>query len=323
MTIDKLPSGKYRIRHTENKHTYSVTTPVKPTKKEAWDLIREKMTRTVETPITLEEAADKYIKSKSNVLSPSTLRAYDTFKRTLPDNLKSMDIKAIDDYTVQNLINKYAKDHKPKTVNNMYSFVLSSIRLFYPKTVFYITLPQKVRSEAYTPSVDDVKRIFEYSRGSEYYVALRLAAMSLRLSEICALTLDDLDGNKLTINKAYVQGIDGYTIKNVPKTDASNRTIIIPDELADYIRKQGYVYKKAPKMVYYHLGVAQSKLGIPHFGIHKLRHFFASYAHELGYSDAQIQELGGWSTDHVMKSVYRHAMKKDEARAQMASDFDL
>lgn len=323
MTIDKLPSGKYRIRHTENKHTYSLTTPVKPTTREAWDLIYAKMTRASEASITLEEAAAKYIKSKSNVLSPATLRAYDTFSRTLPDSIRTMDIKAIDDFTIQNFINNYAKDHKPKTVNNMYSFVLSAIRLFYPKTVFYITLPQKARVEAYTPSVDDVKRIFEYSKNSEYYVALRLASMSLRLSEICALTLDDLDGDKLTINKAYVQGINGYTLKNVPKTDASNRTIVIPKDLADHIRKQGYIYNKAPKMVYYYLSVAQAKLGIPHFGIHKLRHFFASYAHELGYTDAQIQEIGGWSTDHVMKTVYRHAMEKDEAKKQIASDFDL
>lgn len=323
MTIDKLPSGKYRIRHTEDKKAYSLTVPYKPTTKEAWALIQSKMNRTTDESITLDDAMSKYIESKSNVLSPSTLRAYDSYRRNLPDNLKAMDIKSIDDFTLQNYINKAAKDHKPKTLSNIYSFILSSIRLFYPKTVFYITLPQKTRPEAYTPSVDDVKRIFEYSEGSEYYVALRLASMSLRLSEICALTLDDLKGNTLTINKAYVQGIDGYTIKNVPKTDSSNRTIVIPGELSERIQKQGYIYNKAPKMLYYHLGVAQDKLGIPRFGIHKLRHFFASYAHELGYSDAQIQEIGGWSTDHVMKTVYRHAMEKDEAKKKIASDFDL
>jgi integrase len=68
---------------------------------------------------------------------------------------------------------------------------------------------------------------------------------------------------------------------------------------------------------------ALPKLGIPFFSLHKLRHFFASYSHELGYSDAVIQAIGGWETDHVMKSVYRHAMNKDQAKKNIAADFNL
>jgi integrase len=42
---------------------------------------------------------------------------------------------------------------------------------------------------------------------------------------------------------------------------------------------------------------------------HDLRHYFASYLHDKGFSDAEIMSLGGWKTDHVMKRVYRHAIK--------------
>ena len=62
---------------------------------------------------------------------------------------------------------------------------------------------------------------------------------------------------------------------------------------------------------------------IPSFGVHRLRHFFASYMHDLGYSDAIIQALGGWSTDNVMKSVYRHALNEDEARKSVVNDFSF
>ena len=33
------------------------------------------------------------------------------------------------------------------------------------------------------------------------------------------------------------------------------------------------------------------------------------HAHAMGMSDADIMKSGGWKSDYVMKSVYRHAMK--------------
>ena len=62
------------------------------------------------------------------------------------------------------------------------------------------------------------------------------------------------------------------------------------------------------------------KAGVPHFRLHALRHFFASYLHDKGYSDKQIQSLGGWSTDSVLKSIYQHAMDMDAAKARASED---
>ena len=145
--------------------------------------------------------------------------------------------------------------------------------------------------------------------------------MGLRNSEICGLSITDLSGEQLTINKALVRGEGGYILKPTPKTDKSNRVITIPKDLADKIREQGYIYEGYPQQIDKYLRRAQKQLDIPSFGIHRMRHFFASYMHDLGYSDAVIQSLGGWSTDCVMKSVYRHALNEDEARAQIANDF--
>ena len=63
-------------------------------------------------------------------------------------------------------------------------------------------------------------------------------------------------------------------------------------------------------------------LGIPRFPFHKLRHFFASYMHDLGYSDKQIQEFGGWKSDHIMKSVYQHAMDMQEVKNNISNNID-
>lgn len=55
---------------------------------------------------------------------------------------------------------------------------------------------------------------------------------------------------------------------------------------------------------------------ISNFPLHKLRHYFASRMSELGVPEADILEMGGWETDHVMKSVYRHSMMDREEQAK-------
>ena len=324
MTIDKLPSGSYRIRHTENKKTYSMTVPYKPTTHEAFTLIQNKINHTNVTAMTFREAAVEYVESKKNVLSPSSVRNYNSIIKNLPEQFLNTDIHAIDELTVQKLINKYASDHKPKTVHNLCGFVLSVLRLFLPKMDISVTLPQKQRQERYTPSTEDVMRIVEASKNTPYSIPIRLACLGLRNSEICALTIFDLKDDRLTINKACVRSENGYVIKDVPKTDASNRIIVLPHDLAEDIREQGFIYKGYPQQIDKHLRRVQKRLNIPSFGIHRLRHFFASYAHDtLKLSDATIQALGGWNTDNVMKSTYRHAMNESEVKEQIASNFSF
>ena len=63
----------------------------------------------------------------------------------------------------------------------------------------------------------------------------------------------------------------------------------------------------------------ERKLGIPDFSIHKLRHYFASKMSSLGVPEADIMRMGGWETDHVMKSVYRHSMMEKEEDAKRAA----
>lgn len=327
MTIEKLPSGSYRIREMRDGKMYSVT--VKSTKKE----LSERLARQIldekirQTPVygkqSFKSAAETYIEAKNNVLSPSTIRGYNSMLRNIPDDFLRLDCGDIDTLTLQRMINEYARTHSAKSTHNMNGFIIAVLRLYNPDVNIHTTLPQIPRSDAPTPSQGDVKALLDASKDTEYYAAIYLAGLSLRLSEICALTLDDLDGTTLTINKSLVRGENGYVLKETPKTDASNRQIIIPDALAEWIRDHGYIYRMNPQQVDKYLRRTLPKLGIPFFSIHKMRHFFASYAHDLGYSDAVIQSIGGWSTDHVMKKVYRHAMNQSDALKQVKTDFNF
>ena len=322
MTIEKRGKN-YRVKQMIDGRLYTVTVPYKPTKKEAFEIIQAKINR-IPDVMTFETAAEEYINVKRKVLSPSTIVGYESIKRSIPKWFNKLDITEIDDYYLQKLIGEFSETHSPKSTHNLYGFVRASIRMFLPQTSICATLPPKPRHEAYTPTREDVEKILHEAENTPYYIPIYLAMFSLRNSEICGLSIFDLSkDDTITVNKALVKGSEGYVLKPTPKTDKSNREIKIPHDLAERIRKQGYIYNGYPLQITRYLVRTQKKLNIPHFGIHRLRHFFVSYAHDLGYSDAVIQSVAGYSTDYVMKSVYRHAMRLDEAKNKIVDDMAL
>ena len=181
------------------------------------------------------------------------------------------------------------------------------------------TLPAKETKIDYIPTEDDIKLILSEVKGTKYEVPFVLGTLGLRRSEICALTKEDLTGNVLSVNKALVLNEHNeWTLKNTTKTDKSTRTVVVPEYIAELIRKDG-ACPVTPHSLYWKLQRVQMKLGIPRFPFHKLRHFFASYLHENGFTDKQIQEMGGWATGNIMKSVYTHAMSMDSAKSEASN----
>lgn len=318
MTIDKLPSGSYRIRHTEDGKTYSVTVKYKPTKIEAMKLITERVKKKP-TKLTFKLACDEYIDAKRNVLSPTTLKEYTATARRVPDAFKETPLSEITSLQFQKVINDFSNGHDPKTVAN-YAHFISAVLKAHDIEIKSPQLPQKVKKSPYIPTKEDIQAVFSVLKGTEHEIAISLCCYGLRRSEVCALTLDDLNGNVLTVDKALVKGINNVWVVKPTKTTDSTRTLILDDELVKLIREKGYIYKYHPENLYKALQRAQDKAGVPRFQLHKLRHFFASYLHSKGYSDKQIQAMGGWKTDSVMKTVYQHALDMDEAKQKAAHD---
>lgn len=317
MTIEKLPSGSYRITQQEHGHRYRITVDHKPSNTEAVRLLAKTIKKkpNANNP-TFAEAYDGYIESKSAILSPATIRGYDVIFRAVPEEFKQTHLASVTAIGLQSLVNGFSVSHSPKSTRNFSGLILAVLRA-YGFEVESPKLPQKVSKDIYIPTEEDVRAVLEEVAGTEYEVAIRLAVYGLRRSEICALTPEDLNGNILTVNKALVRGREEWHIKQT-KTAASTRKVILDGQLADLIRQQGYVYKYNPVTLEGKLKKVQKKLGIHPFSLHKLRHFFASYMHDLGFSDKQIQAAGGWSTDNVMKTVYMHAMQMEEAKEEMA-----
>lgn len=316
MTIEKLPSGKYRIVEMRNGIRYRETLDHKPTKAEAREIL-QKSVGSYHNSMCFSHACEVYLRSKVNVLSPATIRGYSSIIENMDEDFKKMQLDKITLPVLQNLINDYAIDHSPKSVRNLNGFVLAVLK-YNGSEVKSPRLPQKEKKDIYIPTEEDVKRLLQEFKGHRYEAFIILATMGLRRSEICALTPDDLEGNVLTINKALVQNEKKEWVIKTTKTESSTRKIVIPDELAKLLNEKGF-YEGNPENLYFNLQRAQKRLGIPQFPLHKLRHFFASYMHDLGYSDKQIQEFGGWKTDAIMKTVYQHAMEMDKVKNNIAN----
>ena len=320
MKIEKISEKSYRVRKQINGQKIILTFDHKPTD---IDVIRalSNYVEDMETPVvgSFQSCAVSYIESKTNVISPKTIKTYySLLDSSIDKEFKNKRINRITQLDIQNLINKYAESHSPKTVHNLHGFVAGVMKQFRPNMNIHTTLPQKRPHEPYTPSEDDIRRILEASKSDlPNHICFQLGVMGMRRSEILALTISDLKGNTLTIDKAMVQNKDGQWVIKSTKTAAGTRKLFVPDSLVKEIKKQGYIYNRHPNKMYRALVRYQDKLGIPHFRFHDLRHFFASYAHSQGISDADIMASGGWKSDYTMKQIYRHEMNVEEAQKKI------
>ena len=320
MKIRRLPSGNYNAqvflgRKNGKKIVKSVTAPDKPTVRLMVSQLEQKKTK--DAPPTLGECLDIYLDAKRAVLSPYTVKGY----RNIIEQVKGAgeaDVAA--DMTApeaQKIVNSFSH-LSPKTVRNRVGLISAALK-FSGHVFPPVTLPQRKKVDTHVPSEEEMRTVMEAAAGTELEIPIALGALGLRRGEICGLRLSDLDGTTLHIRRAAVDIAGTVTVKS-PKTYDSDRVITVPEALAEKIRAQGYVTLLTPEQLSYHFIDFLKKLDVPHFRFHDLRHFFASYCHNvLKLSDAQIQKLGGWKTDHVMKKIYITSME-DQLAADAAAD---
>ena len=321
MTIEKH-GNKWRVSEQINGKRFRVSVDHKPSTREAIALIREKMAddRTVKCGKgSFLQYSDKYISAKSNILSPSTIRAYRSIVKNLSDDFCEMQLSAITQEQIQVEINNYSATHSPKSTRNAHGFISAVLGLYRPQMHISTTLPQKVKYEAVTPSENDIKQILEYVSGTEYEIAYRLGVYGMRRGEICAITAADLDGNMLKINKSKVLNENNtWVIKPLPKTTDSQREIYIDDYVASLIRKRGEAFPDHPNRLNHHLHRLQKRLNLPAFRFHDLRAYYATLAHSMGIPDKYIMANGGWSSNRIMDRVYKRTFAEMQAEANKA-----
>lgn len=266
--------------------------------------------------MSFEKAMDNYINKKEPVLSPSTIKGYKYIKKTFMVNYPSfckLKISSITNDEIQIIINSESKKKSSKTVRNYNGFISAVMENANTDFKISTTLPQKNVPILTIPSDNDIKKLLHIVSGTEIEVPIMLAAFGpMRASEVCALTLDDINGNIIHVSKALVKDYDGNFIVKFPKTTGSDRYIDYPAFVIDAILTKGYITTYKPGTLPKKLKEIQIKNDIPLFRFHDLRHYSASIMHAMGIPDAYIMQRGGWKSDTVLKSVYRHSLSDKE-----------
>ena len=319
-TAKKLPSGNWFIRLRLGGQEIGVTRPTERECINAARLIKAeymagKKANQRQESLTLGQAIDQYIKSRENILSPSTIRGYQAIKSTRFLNYMSKNIQKID---FQAMCNAESRLCAPKTLVNAWRFVTSALRYadFAPPA---ISLPQVPQNEKPFLSPDQIIKFMDVIRGEWFEIPALLALHSLRLSEIMGLKWEnvDLKNGIITVRGAAVKDKNGnMVLKPENKNRSSARTIpIMTSALKDALEREqqdsSMVVTCHPDSLRRAINRGCADHDLPRVGVHGLRHSFASLAYHLQIPEQIAMEIGGWSDIATMRKIYTHISQSD------------
>lgn len=310
----KLPSGNWRVRifdYTDangKKHYKSFTAA---TKKEAAYMAAEySISRKGNTyeDMTLAEAYDRYIDSKSAVLSPSTVREYRRARKGDFPKMMGMKISKITPELVQTAVNEASAQYSPKSVRNKHGLLHSVLKAYYPSLVLNTRLPQKIKPEYTIPTTAEIQKMLSVADDKIRAPLLLASSGGLRRSEICALTPQDITDFGINVNKAKVYGDNRQLKIKPPKTKAGYRFVPLPKQIIKEVRNWQYFDCAPDELANWFKRVIKTA-DVPHTTFHKLRHYFASECHAKGIPDQYIALIGGWESVTMLHNIYQHTLR--------------
>lgn len=314
----KLPSGNWRVNlyigtDPDGKKRYKSFTAA--TKKEAeyqaaeYNLKRKEKAKP--QAMTVGEAIDRYIDSKTAILSPSTIHGYRSIRKSTLQDIMDIKLDRLTQEDVTKAVNHDAKSKSPKTVSNAHGLLVSAVKEYAPELRLNTRLPAKVKPDIQIPTHEELQDLLDKAKAKdkELYCAMILAAyMGLRRSEICALQASDVDGNRITINKALVIDQNEKWIVKAPKSYSGKRVLEAPAPVLAAINELGVTDGRLIRCVPATISDKFHDLS-PCCRFHDLRHYYASVMLALGIPDKYAMERMGHATPDMLKRVYQHTMR--------------
>jgi len=331
--IEKLKSGNYRIRVYDKttKTRKSFTAPSKPEVKllaAEWENgIKQK---TAPNNLTIDDAVREYIKSKENILSPSTIRGYEIIKRNALSSISQIKIKNITEKDLQLWVNENALKYKPKAIKNQFGLVTAALRQNKIDMDFRsILMPETQKYEPIIPTEEQIAMILTIVEGTNIELPVTIAVtLGLRQSEIAALKWSDYDGKHIFVHAAKVPDRNNnLVVKPKTKSRASTRILDVDDILKLRLdrapHKSEFISTMLPSSVLRKFQNICEKNDLPKFTMHGQRHGNASLMLAAGVPDKYAMERLGQSSPNMIKNVYQHLYdsKKEEISQTMSTKF--
>ncbi|MGI5848821.1 MAG: site-specific integrase [Christensenellales bacterium] len=317
-----LPSGNWRVQvfigykiNDSGKKTKCYKSFTHPSKTEAEYLAvqykRENDDIATVYDITVREAMNNYVKSRTNILSPTTIQGYEQIIRNHMKNIMDIKINKLTQQQIQQAINADAKNLSAKTIKNAHGLLSAVLKLYRPNLRLTTSMPKEKKKLKELPSP---QKLFDAVKGTKIELPVLLAMwLSFSMSEIRGIKKSDIKDGVLTLNRSIVD-IKGKPIeKNEMKEYERTRKLEIPPYIMSLIEKcEGeYITTLTGQAIYKRWTRLLKKNGIPHITFHDLRHVNASVMHLLDIPDKYAMERGGWKTDKTMKAVYQNVFSDE------------
>ncbi len=332
------------------------------TKKEAEKILRNMLIEAEQgllidsNNITVEQ---HILRWEEDVVKPlrarSTARAYETYiHQYIIPGIGKIKLQSLSTYTVQQFYNEFMKSptirgtsRSPRSLRKLHMVLRASLEmavdyeLIKKNPAAKAKLPKcnKYKGEVYT--IEEINELINLSVGTNVEMPVLLAlALGARRGELLALTWDDLNfaTSEVTICKSLGQ-IKGEVFVKTPKTESSVRTISIPNNVLQQLKKHRHEQLKFKlkfgreyvdrKLIlckdngdYLKLDALSNrfakfmkKTGMRHLRFHDLRHLHATMLLSLGIPAKIAQERLGHQSISTTLDIYSHVLKEDEQKA--------
>lgn len=233
---------------------------------------------------------------KISGLSPNTIRSYTNCTRNIYKHFQKP-LYQITEIEFKSFLEILAdKKYSPYTLN-LYHATLKYVTEKIYKKIFYLHFPYTKRHKKLpiVLSRNEIRKIIESSKNPKHKILLSLSyGAGLRVSEVVALKVQDLDISELTIHIKQAKG-------------QKDRISVVPEKLVDDLRSlvagkanNDFIFESerggrlstrtAQKVFEKALKVSRVKKDAT---FHSLRHSFATHLLENGIDIRYVQELLG------------------------------
>ena len=169
-------------------------------------------------------------------------------------------------------------------------------------------------------------RLAEERLSPMWFAFFRLLAYTgMRRGEALALQWSDIEGNIIHVRRTIARNDEGAYLSDTPKTDKSNRDILIDDETLRILnaleRTSSFIFPNekgsfSPEsQPVRQLHKAVDGTDLPYISPHGLRHTHCSLLFSAGASIPEVQDRLGHSDVKTTIDIYNHVYPQDKEKA--------
>ena len=285
--------------------------------------------------LTVGEVVEQYILSVRGVISPTTLRGYETIRTNYFRSLMPCPVSALDNLVMQQAVNeetqrltRHGEPISPKSVQNGWGLIETALRKVCGLT-FDIKLPQLQVKIKEFPEPQLIARAI---KGTTSELPCLLAMwLGLRMGEIKGLDCSSVRNGCLYIEQTRVYQGGREVVKPTAKNDRSIRVLKLPPYLLSLIESatpypnycetgENAPLIATPRNRIYKRWKRIAKANGWEMTFHDLRSVNATIGLHIGIPDKVMMARNGYKTDYTLKKTYQQMFSNSRQEADRQID---